>query len=58
MAKIKNKKQLKWYLQQHQQNNITIKTAANQPKNNPTTIQTTLQTIQNNKHHPNNRKKH
>ncbi|MDR2720283.1 MAG: DDE-type integrase/transposase/recombinase [Nitrososphaerota archaeon] len=35
MAKIKNKKQLKWCLQQHAQNNITIKYAANQLKITP-----------------------
>jgi len=35
MAKIKNKKQLKWCLQQHAQNNITIKTAANHLKITP-----------------------
>ena len=35
MAKIKNKKQLKLCLQQHAQNNITIKTAANHLKITP-----------------------
>ncbi|MCL2134600.1 MAG: DDE-type integrase/transposase/recombinase [Candidatus Bathyarchaeota archaeon] len=35
MVKIKNKKQLKWCLQQHAENKITIKTAANHLKITP-----------------------